>query len=45
MVFDILLTHELWPFATRHAQASYACQQEVRKKKDHVTVDRGAQVG
>jgi len=33
LVFDILITQELWPFTTRHAQASYACQQEVQKKK------------
>jgi len=46
LIFGILLTQELFPFATRHAQASCACQQEVRKKKKHhVTVDRGAQVG
>jgi len=31
-VFGILLTQELLPFATRHAQASCACQQEVRQK-------------
>jgi len=46
LVFGIQLTQELLPFATRHAQASCACHQEVReKKKHHVTVDRGAQVG
>ena len=34
LVFGTLLTLELWPFATRHAQASCACQQEVRQKKN-----------
>ena len=31
--FGVQLTQELLPFATRHAQASCACQQEVRQKK------------